>query len=341
MTAADDERALSARTGVLLWGLVDWVELDRIHGYVAQENPGEPLAIVQGKTLELIRSLASDGLVEIGDLGGKDGRFVAWDITLDESIQRIRNVYVNNFDDENTWPWFSWLCLTEKGHQVAEVLSERVGFATPALTAEEVQAEQRRLAAAASLVDLVAGYVDGLNQLDADAVPEWLTQLGVPTGWQLAQLGDGSSVHPTRVVVCGPQDNGGWDASETLTLFSFTGTPPADVVYDNSDCTLRDLRAPLEDANTYLTPPTTEILATPAQSGVIAVRSSGFFVFCQRWLWAQYNTYIAGSELPAQGRMLQQCLYVDSTRRDALDADITCLADAVHQAFITTVDTLT
>ncbi|MGH3561073.1 MAG: hypothetical protein ACRDTN_04530 [Mycobacterium sp.] len=116
------ERMMSARDEVVTDGLIDWVEPDQIHWYVARENAGEPLSVIQEKTLDLIRSLASDGLFEVGDLTGEGGRFVAWNIPLDESIQRIRNVYVTNFDDQNTWPWFCWLNLTEKGQQVAEAI---------------------------------------------------------------------------------------------------------------------------------------------------------------------------------------------------------------------------
>jgi hypothetical protein len=111
---------MSARDEVLTYGLIDWVELDQIHRYVAQENAGEPLSVIQEKTLDLIRSLVQDGLFEVGDLKDGSRRFEAWDIPLDESMRRIYNVYVTNFADQNTWPWFCWLDLTEKGQPVAE-----------------------------------------------------------------------------------------------------------------------------------------------------------------------------------------------------------------------------
>jgi hypothetical protein len=110
---------------VLLWGLVDWVELDRIHWYIVRENPGRPLSVIQNKTLDLIHSLVSDGMFEVGDLATADSRFGAWDMPLDKSMQRIRDVYVTNFDDENTWPWFCWLNATEMGLQTAEAIEAR------------------------------------------------------------------------------------------------------------------------------------------------------------------------------------------------------------------------
>ena len=116
---------MTPRENVLLRGLVDWVALDRIHWDVAQENHGAPLSVVQTKTLELIRSLVDEGLFELGDLTGNEGRFAPWDSTLDESIKRIRDVYVTNFDDQNVWPWYGWLDLTEKGERVAQEIEAR------------------------------------------------------------------------------------------------------------------------------------------------------------------------------------------------------------------------
>lgn len=115
---------MTARESVLLRGLVDWVALDRIHWDVSQENQWAPLSVVQIKTLELIRSLVNEGLAELGDLATKE-EFTPWDSPLDESIERIRDVYVGHFHDENVWPWYSWLNLTEKGEKVAQEIESR------------------------------------------------------------------------------------------------------------------------------------------------------------------------------------------------------------------------
>jgi hypothetical protein len=113
---------MSARDEVLLRGLIDWVALSSVHGAVEQENPGEPLAVVQDKVLDLIRSLVTDGLFELGDLATPNHRFGAWDAPLDESVQQIRNVYVNQFDNDPEWWFYCWLKLTEKGRKVAEAI---------------------------------------------------------------------------------------------------------------------------------------------------------------------------------------------------------------------------
>ena len=87
-----------------------------------RENAGEPLTVIQDKVLDLIRSLVTNGLFELGDLATEDNRFGAWDAPLDESIQRIRDVYVNKFDDDPEWWFFCWLKLTEKGLKAAEAI---------------------------------------------------------------------------------------------------------------------------------------------------------------------------------------------------------------------------
>jgi hypothetical protein len=104
---------------------VDWVALDRVHWEVLQDNKDESVAVVQRKTLDLIRSLAEGGLVEVGDLSGDDGQFVAWRSSIDASIARISDAYVENFDDLNSWPWICWLDLTDAGANVARDVEAR------------------------------------------------------------------------------------------------------------------------------------------------------------------------------------------------------------------------
>src|SRR4051794_4783473 len=110
--------ATSAREKVILWGLVDWVELERVHDVIAQANPTDSVSVVQYKTLELIRSLVSERVFLVGDLNGPDHRFAAWNCTLDESLQRIRGEYVDRFEDTRTWPWYCWLDLTDEGVRI-------------------------------------------------------------------------------------------------------------------------------------------------------------------------------------------------------------------------------
>ena len=77
-------------------------------------NRSASVTEVQFETLETIRSLVSDDLLALGDLSGEGGSG-----SLDESIQRISDVYVAHYDDKPAWVWFAWMELTDKGERVA------------------------------------------------------------------------------------------------------------------------------------------------------------------------------------------------------------------------------
>lgn len=115
---------ITAREKILVEGLSDWVDLGQLHWYLAEENPTASLSDVQNETLQTLRSLVTDGLVEVGDLSGEGGRFVAWDTPLDESIERISDEYITHFDNRE-WRWIFWLNPTEKGEQVARSLEKK------------------------------------------------------------------------------------------------------------------------------------------------------------------------------------------------------------------------
>ncbi len=72
----------------------------------------------------------------------------------------------------------------------------------------------------------------------------------------------------------------------------------------------------------------------PAVPGVCAVSGSGCFHAVDRDIRGQYNFYVAGSPIPGQGRLVQQCLYVDPARAAAFDADLALLGYSMHRAFV-------
>jgi hypothetical protein len=121
MTTARDK----TREELLTSGLADWVHLAEIHHQVNQDNQGFTVEQVQTETLDTIRALVTDGLFEVGDLGGPDGRFAAWDTPLEESIKRISEAYIDHFDNETKWIWVFWLGLTDKGRQIAETIRQQ------------------------------------------------------------------------------------------------------------------------------------------------------------------------------------------------------------------------
>ncbi|WP_142386823.1 hypothetical protein [Mycobacterium hubeiense] len=93
---------LSAREKVLVEGQHDWVKLWEVHRHVAEENLSASLSEVQRKTLELVRSLVTEGVAEIGDLRDQGARFEPWDSPLDESMKRLSARYVDRFRNLST-----------------------------------------------------------------------------------------------------------------------------------------------------------------------------------------------------------------------------------------------
>ena len=124
--------------------------------------------------------------------------------------------------------------------------------------------------------------------------------------------------------MCGTQPDGGWDACETVAVFGFTGFIPCQMILQSCDCTLRKLDA--VDIQTNALPIATD-------DGACAVRSSGFFSVAGLRIWAQYSYYVLGSEVPGQGRIVQQCLFVESGRLSSLTEDVAQLGDVMYTAF--------
>jgi hypothetical protein len=111
---------VSAREKILVEGLNDWVKLVQVHDYVADEDLLASLPEVQRKTLDLVRSMAVEGVIVLGELKDHGARFIPWDIPIDDAIQRLAAEYIDRFDDRTGWPWTLWLAVTDKGKRVAQ-----------------------------------------------------------------------------------------------------------------------------------------------------------------------------------------------------------------------------
>lgn len=116
---------ITTREDVLFEGLVDWIPLYSIHRIVAQKQPDAPTAQIQSQVLQIIESLAAEGLITVGNLADRGSRFVSWDMPLAAAMQRLQNVYVNGFADKNSWSWFCWVDLTADGTAAAEAVEAK------------------------------------------------------------------------------------------------------------------------------------------------------------------------------------------------------------------------
>lgn len=184
--------------------------------------------------------------------------------------------------------------------------------------------EWARLMAASSLVDVLNAdeEIVDLVALDAAAAPQWVRQLPIPAGWQPAQIG-GAAV--ARIAVSGPRADGGWDASETVSVWEFTGWPGFRDVMSKASGTLRDLHA---------TDVSMRVLPVPSRTWTAAVRSSGTFELGGRAVWAQQSNYVAGSDQPRAGRLIIHNIFVDDNHRPRFADDVAALSEAMYQGFI-------
>ena len=191
---------------------------------------------------------------------------------------------------------------------------------------DRLSTERRRLAALSSVAAAIASEVGDVLLLRAERTPHWLTNLGVPPGWEITHLVD-RTVEPSRIAGYGRRPDGGWDGSETISVFGFTGIPSEGVVRNNADCTLRDLAA---------VDIITQAVDTPALPAAIAMRSSGYFEVAGLRLWAQYSTYVIGSKTPGEGRLIEHAVFIESGSQARLSGDVAELTRALHQALAAT-----
>jgi hypothetical protein len=130
------------------------------------------------------------------------------------------------------------------------------------------------------VADAISGYVTDLVRVPSDELSVWLPQLRVAAEWQVGRAAN-STVQPTRIADYSHDANAGWDACETIDVFTFTGSPPVDIVRLNADCSLRALGA-LDI--------TVRTLHTPSATPMAAMRSSGCFNPTEHQrIWAQYS----------------------------------------------------
>jgi hypothetical protein len=188
---------------------------------------------------------------------------------------------------------------------------------------------QRLLLKTSSLVDVLFAdeEITNIGALTGAQVPEWLRKLDIPQGWQLVELSDSPEVPLARMAVYGPRADGGWEAAETINVFSYSGWPTFDEVFRNAAGTLQALGAAAI---------ITKVLPIPPTQWAAAMRSSGTAPIGERRVWVQQSNYVAGSEQLNAGRLTVHSVFVDPACRDRLGGDIAEMCDAVYQGFVAT-----
>jgi hypothetical protein len=113
-----DERL---RAELLISGLSDWVSLAEVQQVISHFDLADTDKERQDLTLRAIRSLLEVGHIQIGELPGPDGRFPAWE-PIEVAMDRLRERFVDHYNEPASWDHSIWLGLTDMGRPVAEAL---------------------------------------------------------------------------------------------------------------------------------------------------------------------------------------------------------------------------
>ncbi|UMB68771.1 hypothetical protein [Mycobacterium paraterrae] len=108
------------RADILAVGVDDFVSMADVKGIVDNDGLAASPADVQRLTVDTIRSLLVDGLVEVGVLASSDSRdFGRWPGTVDEVMTRFNDRFTALYEDRHEWAYKIWLNLTAKCRQVS------------------------------------------------------------------------------------------------------------------------------------------------------------------------------------------------------------------------------
>jgi hypothetical protein len=101
------------RNELLISSLYDDIPLAQIEGAITRDHLAEGPAQIQQLALSVIRSLVEDGLMMF--VGGEN-------VDIDEAMERVRGLFVDQYDDPGAWVFAVWLKATESGRRAAEAL---------------------------------------------------------------------------------------------------------------------------------------------------------------------------------------------------------------------------
>ncbi len=194
-------------------------------------------------------------------------------------------------------------------------------------------AEWDRLANVSSMVDVLLSQdgiydedeINDFQPLTGDSGPEWVRRLTVPEGWRMLDLPPDQAAAVTRLAVAGPRPDGSSEATETLSVFGYTGWVGFDEVLSGADRSLQDL-----DADHI----TTRVLRLPPVKWAVAVQAEGVAMIGGRRIWVRQGNYLIGSMSPHAGRLFVHSVMVDDAVRQQWGKDVDRLCEAVRQGFV-------
>ena len=107
------------RAELLVSGLSDWVSLGEVQQIISAFRLADTDEDRRKLVTATIGSLLRDGLMELGELPASGNPFLAW-TPVANALDRLRERFVERYDEPETWDYSIWLNLTELGRQVTE-----------------------------------------------------------------------------------------------------------------------------------------------------------------------------------------------------------------------------
>ena len=104
-------------------GIDDWIQASEVQSIAMEFGGADTVEKRRDLSLEIIRTLLREGLVEIGMVYAHEG-FVPWLSGVDESMQRIIREWSALPKGPNIGD-ICWLNLTQKGEAAARALASR------------------------------------------------------------------------------------------------------------------------------------------------------------------------------------------------------------------------
>lgn len=113
------DRVERLRAELLVSGLSDWVSLGEVQQIISAFRLAGSDEDRRTLVTATIGSLLREGLTELGELPAPGDPFLAW-TPVANALDRLRERFVEHYDEPETWDYSIWLNLTELGRQVAE-----------------------------------------------------------------------------------------------------------------------------------------------------------------------------------------------------------------------------
>ena len=120
MAESGDNARDTLRDDILASGHDDFVSMADVQACIFDGLLADLSTEHQQLVVDTVGSLLEDGLVEVGDIPGRnDPGFKPWPGTVDEVMTQFVDRFVGRHGDQLQWQYTIWLNLTAKGQQAS------------------------------------------------------------------------------------------------------------------------------------------------------------------------------------------------------------------------------